>query len=123
MNKRRVVITGCGVISCVGNDVRTFWDAVVNGRCGLGQVTRFDVSEYRTQIAGEVKDFNVCDYLSFKESKRMDLFCHYAIAAADEAMKQAGLPVNGDGLLLVVHANAADTQKRLVGQFFLCGAA
>ena len=96
MNKRRVVVTGCGVISCVGNDVKTFWDAVVNGRCGLGPVTRFDVSEYRTRIAGEVKDFNVCDYLSFKESKRMDLFCHYAIAAADEAMKQAGLPVNGE---------------------------
>ena len=96
MDKRRVVVTGCGVISCVGNDVKTFWDAVVNGRCGLGPVTRFDVSEYRTRIAGEVKDFNVCDYLSFKESKRMDLFCHYAIAAADEAMKQAGLPVNGE---------------------------
>ena len=96
MNKRRVVVTGCGVISCVGNDVKTFWDAVVNGRCGLGPVTRFDVSDYRTRIAGEVKDFNVCDYLSFKESKRMDLFCHYAIAAADEAMKQAGLPVNGE---------------------------
>ena len=89
-------MTGCGVISCVGNDVKTFWDAVVNGRCGLGPVTRFDVSDYRTRIAGEVKDFNVCDYLSFKESKRMDLFCHYAIAAADEAMKQAGLPVNGE---------------------------
>ena len=96
MNKRRVVVTGCGVISCVGNDVKSFWDAVVNGRCGLGPVTRFDVSEYRTRIAGEVKNFNVCDYLSFKESKRMDLFCHYAIAAADEAMKQAGLPVNGE---------------------------
>lgn len=96
MNKRRVVVTGCGVISCVGNNVKTFWDAVVNGRCGLGPVTRFDVSDYRTRIAGEVKDFNVCDYLSFKESKRMDLFCHYAIAAADEAMKQAGLPVNGE---------------------------
>ena len=96
MNKRRVVVTGCGVVSCVGNDVKTFWDAVVNGRCGLGPVTRFDVSEYRTRIAGEVKDFNVCDYLSFKESKRMDLFCHYAIAAADQAMKQAGLPINGE---------------------------
>ena len=96
MKKRRVVVTGCGVVSCVGNDVKTFWDNVVNGRCGLGPVTRFDVSEYRTRIAGEVKDFNVCDYLSFKESKRMDLFCHYAIAAADQAMKQAGLPTNGE---------------------------
>ena len=96
MSKRRVVVTGCGVISCAGNDVKTFWDAVVNGRCGLGRVTRFDPSDFRTQIAGEVKDFDVCRYLNFKDAKRMDAFCHYAIAAADEAMKQAGLPVNGE---------------------------
>ena len=96
MSKRRVVVTGCGVISCAGNDVGTFWDAVVNGRCGLGRITRFDVSEYRTQIAGEVKGFDVCNYLNFKDAKRMDAFCHYAIAAADQAMKQAGLPVNGE---------------------------
>jgi len=96
MSKRRVVVTGCGVICCAGNDVKTFWDAVVNGRCGLGRVTRFDPSDFRTQIAGEVKDFDVCRYLNFKDAKRMDAFCHYAIAAADEAMKQAGLPVNGE---------------------------
>ena len=95
MSKRRVVVTGCGVISCAGNDVRTFWDAVVNGRCGLGRVTRFDTSEFRTQIAGEVKNFDVCSYLNFKDAKRMDAFCHYAIAAADQAMKQAGLPTDG----------------------------
>ena len=95
MSKRRVVVTGCGVISCAGNDVKTFWDAVVNGRCGLGRVTRFDASEFRTQIAGEVKNFDVCSCLNFKDAKRMDTFCHYAIAAADQAMKQAGLPTDG----------------------------
>ena len=59
MNNRRVVITGTGVVSCVGNTVPTFWDSVVNGRCGIGPITLFDVSEYRTKIAGEIKDFDI----------------------------------------------------------------
>ncbi len=97
MEKRRVVVTGCGVLSCAGNNVADFWEALVQGRCGLGPVTRFDVSEYRTKIAGEVKDFDATRYMSFKESKRMDLFCQFAIAAADEAMISAGLPTSRDG--------------------------
>lgn len=92
MNNRRVVVTGTGLLSCVGNTVGEFWDALINGRCGLGPVTRFDVSEYRTQIAGEVKNFDITRYLSVKEARRLDLFCHYAIAAADDAMDEAGLP-------------------------------
>ncbi len=92
MNNRRVVVTGYGVISCVGNDVPTFWDSLLNGRCGIGPITRFDASEYRTQIAGEVKDFDISKYVNPKEAKRLDIFCHYAIAAADEAMATAGLP-------------------------------
>ena len=92
MNNRRVVVTGYGVVSCVGNNVPDFWDSLVNGRCGLGRITRFDASEYRTQIAGEVKDFDVTKYMSAKEAKRLDLFCQYAIAASDEAMETAGLP-------------------------------
>ena len=86
MNNRRVVVTGYGVVSCVGNNVPDFWDSLVNGRCGLGRITRFDASEYRTQIAGEVKDFDVTKYMTAKEAKRLDLFCQYAIAASDEAM-------------------------------------
>ena len=92
MNNRRVVVTGYGVVSCVGNNVPDFWDSLVNGRCGLGRITRFDASEYRTQIAGEVKDFDVTKYMTAKEAKRLALFCQYAIAASDEAMDSAGLP-------------------------------
>jgi len=92
MNNRRVVVTGYGVISCVGNGVSNFWDALVNGRCGLDKVTRFDATEFRTQIAGEVKDFDITQYMSPKDAKRLDLFCQYAIAASDEAMDSAKLP-------------------------------
>jgi 3-oxoacyl-[acyl-carrier-protein] synthase II len=91
MNDRRVVITGTGIVSCVGKSVDEFWDSISNGRSGVGPITRFDVSEYRTRIAGEVKDFDITQYIPFKEAKRLDLFCQYAIAAADEAMAQAGL--------------------------------
>lgn len=92
MQKRRVVITGTGVISCVGNNSSDFWQAVINGRCGIGPVTRFDVSEYRTQIAGEVKNFE-CNCVSPKETKRLDPVCQYGMVAACEALQQAGLPI------------------------------
>ncbi len=94
MKSRRVVVTGTGVISCVGNDNATFWDALVNGRCGLGAITRFDVSAYRTQIAGEVKNFDISKYMSPKEAKRLDLFCQFGIAAMRDALADAGLPEN-----------------------------
>lgn len=94
MNDRRVVITGTGIISCVGKNVAEFWDSLVNGRCGIGPITRFDASEYRARIAGEVKDFDVTEYIPFKEAKRLDLFCQYAIVAADQAMREAGLGPN-----------------------------
>ena len=94
MDKRRVVVTGYGVLSCVGNDVPTFWDALVNGKCGIGQITRFDTSAYRTRIAGEVKNFDMSQCISPKEARRMDLFTQYAVAAADEALRCAGLSAN-----------------------------
>ena len=97
MNERRVVITGTGIVSCVGNSVVEFWDSLVNGRCGLGKITRFDVSEYRTQIGGEVKNFDISKYMPVKDAKRLDLFCQFAVAAADEAVLQAGLPLQLDG--------------------------
>jgi 3-oxoacyl-[acyl-carrier-protein] synthase II len=89
---KRVVITGLGVVSCVGNNVPSFWDSIVNGKCGIGPVTRFDASRYRTQIAGEVKNFDISAYMPEKEARRLDLFCHYAVAAADEASKMSGIP-------------------------------
>jgi len=89
MKERRVVVTGCGAISCVGNSVPELWAAVTEGRCGLDKVTRFDTTGFRSAVAGEVKDFDVTKYMSAKEAKRLDLFCQYAIAAADEAVAQA----------------------------------
>ena len=92
MNKRRVVITGMGCVSCVGNDVASTWDSVVNGRCGLGRVTLFDATDFKTQIGGEVKNLRAEDYIPAKELKRVDDFCLYAIAAFVEAVRSAGLP-------------------------------
>ncbi len=98
MNDRRVVITGMGIISSVGNRVQEFWDSIINGRSGIAPVTRFDTTRYRTRIAGEVKNFNITDYMSEKEARRLDMFCHYAIAAADESIKDAGISPKLEGM-------------------------
>lgn len=87
----RVVVTGFGVVSCLGCGVDTFWKALLAGESGIGPITKFDAGEYRCQIGGEVKGFNVEDYLPLKEARRMDEFCHFAVGAADEALQQAGI--------------------------------
>ena len=89
----RVVVTGIGVISPVGNDKQTFWDALVSGKCGIGNVTRFDVTDYACKVAGEVKDFSVDGYMDPKEAKRNDFYARYAVVAAMKAMEDAGLKV------------------------------
>ena len=89
--ERRVVVTGIGTVNCGGNNVGDFWDSVVNGKCGIMKVDRFDVTDYRTKVAGQVKDFDISKYMSIKEARRLDMYCHYAIAATDEAMECAGL--------------------------------
>ncbi len=91
--KRRVVITGLGIVSPVGNDIDTAWDNLVNGRSGIGRITRFDPSPFNAQIAGEVKDFDVTEYLSAKEAKTMDTFIHYGIAAGVQAWRDSGLEI------------------------------
>ena len=91
--KRRVVITGLGIVSPVGNDIDTAWDNLVNGRSGIGRITRFDPSPFNAQIAGEVKDFDVTQYLSAKEAKTMDTFIHYGLAAGVQAWRDSGLEV------------------------------
>ena len=91
MSQRRVVITGLGQISPVGNDVATAWDNLLAGRSGIGAITRFDASELNSQIAGEVRDFDIGEYISAKEARRMDVFIHYGIAAALQAVADAGL--------------------------------
>lgn len=94
--KRRVVITGLGIVSPVGNDIQTAWDNIVNGRSGVRRITRFDPSAFTAQIAGEVKDFNVTQYISAKEAKTMDTFIHYGVAAGVQAWQDAGLEVTED---------------------------
>lgn len=88
---RRVVVTGLGVVSPLGSDVETFWRRLVAGESGIGQVTRFDTTGYATTIAGEVQGFQAEDYLDRKEVRRADLFVQYAIGAAVQAVKQAGV--------------------------------
>ncbi|HET9493745.1 MAG TPA: beta-ketoacyl-ACP synthase II [Chloroflexia bacterium] len=91
--RRRVVVTGMGAISPLGNDVSTTWQGIVEGRSGIGTITRFDHSRLNTHIAGEVKSFNVEDYVLPKDARRMDRFMHYAIAACKQAAAQANFEV------------------------------
>ena len=91
MNQRRVVITGLGQISPVGNDVETAWQNLLAGKSGIGRITKFDASDVSCQIAGEVKDFDISQYLPAKEARRMDSFIHYGIAGALQAIKDARL--------------------------------
>ena len=94
--KRRVVITGLGIVSPVGNKIPQAWDNIVNGRSGISRISRFDPSAFSAQIAGEVKDFDITQYLSAKEAKQMDTFIHYGIAASVDAWQDAGLTVTED---------------------------
>lgn len=99
MARRRVVITGLGIISPVGNTVEQAWQNILAGRSGIDRITRFDVSTFPVQIAGEVKDFDIGQYLSPKEARRMDTFIHYGMAAGIQAIKDAGLeahPANAE---------------------------
>jgi 3-oxoacyl-[acyl-carrier-protein] synthase II len=93
MSRRRVVITGLGVVSPVGIGVETAWSSIVAGKSGIGRITRFDASAYPSQIAGEVKGFDATQYISAKEARRMDTFIHYGLAAALEAFKDSGIAV------------------------------
>ena len=99
MTRRRVVITGLGIISPVGNTVEQAWQNIVAGRSGIDRITRFDASTFPVQIAGEVKNFNIADYIPVKDARRMDTFIHYGMAAGIEAIKDAGLeahPANAE---------------------------
>lgn len=88
---RRVVVTGLGAITPIGNDMETFWRSIKNGVCGIDKVTLFDASDLKTQIAGEVKNFEPTDYFEKKDARKMDRFTQFAMIAADEAIKNSGL--------------------------------
>ena len=94
MSKRRVVVTGLGIISPIGNTVDAAWSSLMAGKSGIVRISRFDASVFSSQIAGEVKGFDVSAYLSAKEARRMDVFIHYGLAAGIDAFKDSGIEVN-----------------------------
>jgi 3-oxoacyl-[acyl-carrier-protein] synthase II len=97
MSRRRVVVTGLGCVSPVGNTVAEAWSNVLSGQSGIGSITKFDASAFSCKIAGEVRNFDLESYMSSKEARTMDTFIHYGIAASVQAVADAGLPT-GDAL-------------------------
>ena len=88
---RRVVVTGMGAVTPIGNNVDEFWNGMKHKKLGFGEITRFDTTDYKVKLAAEVKNFNAKDHMDFKAAKRMELFCQYGVAAAKEAFENAGL--------------------------------
>ena len=91
---RRVVVTGLGIISPLGNDLASSWEGIVNGRSGIGPITHFDASAFTTRISGEVRDFDVSQWVSVKDARKMEAFIHYGVAASMMAMADADLTVD-----------------------------
>lgn len=87
----RVVVTGLGVVSPVGNEVSTFWQSLIAGKCGIGPITAFDTTEYKVKIAAEVKDFDPLQYMEKGEARKQDRYSQFAVAAASQAMEDSGL--------------------------------
>ena len=121
MNKR-VVVTGLGAVTPLGNDISTFWQNVVDGKSGAGRITRFDPSPFRTQIACEVGDFDPTQYLDRNEIKRSDLFTQYALHAAGQAIEDSGFDLNNMspfdvGVIWGSGQGGMDTFEKEVGTF------
>ena len=95
MARRRVVVTGLGIVSPVGNSVEEAWQNILAGRSGIGPVTKFDVSTFPVQFAGEVRNFDISQYISAKDARRMDAFIHFGLAAGIQAVRDAGLDQAG----------------------------
>jgi len=137
VSRRRVVITGLGIVSPVGNTVQEAWSNIVAGKSGIGPVTRFDASRLASRIAGEVTGFDVSQYLSPKEARRMDTFIHYGIAAGVQAWRECGLAItpenaervginfgSGIGGLPLIEATHEELRKngpRRITPFFIPG--
>lgn len=137
MSRRRVVITGLGMLSPLGTDVPSSWQAVLAGRSGIGPIGHMDVSAYATRFGGSVKGFNVEDYLSAKEARKIDLFIQYGLAASFQAVRDAGLEVtdanrervgvamgSGIGGLTNIEGNCAslfEQGPRRISPFFVPG--
>ncbi|MGH7966818.1 MAG: beta-ketoacyl-ACP synthase II [Candidatus Binatia bacterium] len=135
LERRRVVITGVGLVTPLGTGVEKNWQALVAGRSGVGLVSRFDAFDFPTRIAGEVKDFSPEEFIEKKELKKMDIFIQYAVAAAQMAMNEARLPITADnedmvGVLVGTgiaglssieeyHSLFLDTRLKRVSPFFI----
>ena len=98
---RRVVVTGMGAVTPIGNSLPEFWSAVREKKIGFGEITHFDASEYKCHVAAEVKDFDAKNYMDAKAAKRMELFCQYAVAASKEAIEDAGLVMDQEDPYMV----------------------
>jgi 3-oxoacyl-[acyl-carrier-protein] synthase II len=96
VSRRRVVVTGLGIVSPVGNSVVEAWESLIAGKCGIGPITHFDASALSARIAGEVKGFDVAAYLSAKEARRMDTFIHFGMAAGIQAFRDSGIAVSAE---------------------------
>ncbi|MGY3264258.1 beta-ketoacyl-ACP synthase II [Lysobacter sp. HA35] len=94
MSKRRVVVTGLGIVSPLGNDLAATWDGIVNGRSGIGPITHFDTTNFTTKIAGEVRDFDITKWVNPKDAKKMDPFIHYGVGASLMAIEDSGLTID-----------------------------
>jgi len=141
MSRRRVVVTGLGLISPVGNSVEQAWSNLIAGRSGIATITRFDPAPFACRFAGEVKDFRIEDYVPAKEARHMDTFIHYGVAAAVQAVRDAGLPtgdalteeraerigcvvgsgIGGLPLIEETHAELASRGPRRISPFFIPG--
>jgi len=133
--ERRVVITGLGCISPVGNTIADAWSAIISGKSGIATITKFDASAFSTRFAGEVKGFNIEDYIPAKEARHMDTFIHYGMAAGMQAMQDSGLEVTetnaerigviiGSGigglpLIEETHAELTNRGPRRISPFFI----
>ncbi|MCD0256397.1 beta-ketoacyl-ACP synthase II [Xanthomonas campestris pv. campestris] len=91
---RRVVVTGMGMVSPLGNDLATSWDGIIHGRSGIGPITQIDASQFTTKIAGEIKNFDATQFVSAKDVKKMDSFIHYGVGASFMALDDSGLEIN-----------------------------
>jgi len=131
---RRVVVTGMGVISPVGNDVKTFWENLKNGKCGIGPITKFDTENYKVKVAAEVRDFEPRDYMEKLDVLHSDIYTQFAIGAATQAVEESGIigtvpderigvyigtGIGGIDTFMTEHAKLMEKGPRRVSPYFI----
>ena len=122
MELKRVVVTGLGALTPIGNNIEEYWDGLINGKSGAAPITRFDASKFKTRFACELKDFKVTDFIERKEARRLDIYAQYALVASDEAIIDSGLDleaVNKDrvGVIWGAGIGGIDTFQNEVANF------